>query len=243
LIASLLLATTACKQDAQSAPPTATSQPVFGPELESHEIEVAGSPVHYLAYGPADGVPVVLLHGGRFTSEDWRRSRTLVVLAEAGYRAMAVDLPGYGESPMGQLGPDDMLPGILPKLCKRRPVVVSPSFSGRVTFPLLTTHPDALAGWVAVAPIPVKKYADKLNRVTTPTLIVWGEEDTRVPPAQADLMLSQMPNARKVIIKGARHACYLDIPSKFNRALLDFLASLQEPASQPTTMGSSGRNN
>ena len=47
--------------------------------------------------GPADGPVVVLVNGTAAWSELWRP--TLVALADAGYRAIAVDLPPFGFSP------------------------------------------------------------------------------------------------------------------------------------------------
>lgn len=49
-----------------------------------------------LVAGPEDGLPVVLLHGIPASAELWRG--VLPLLAEAGYRAWAPDLPGFGET-------------------------------------------------------------------------------------------------------------------------------------------------
>ncbi|MGC6328172.1 alpha/beta fold hydrolase [Rhizorhabdus sp. FW153] len=46
--------------------------------------------------GPADGQPVILLHGGGQTRGSWRNA--VAALARAGYRALAVDQRGHGES-------------------------------------------------------------------------------------------------------------------------------------------------
>ena len=46
--------------------------------------------------GPEDGQPVLLAHGGGQTHWAWRH--TVEALAEAGFRAIALDLRGHGES-------------------------------------------------------------------------------------------------------------------------------------------------
>lgn len=52
--------------------------------------------LHYIADGPADGEPVLLLHGFPQYSYMWRNQ--LPALAGAGYRAIAPDLRGYHKS-------------------------------------------------------------------------------------------------------------------------------------------------
>lgn len=48
------------------------------------------------ASGPADGAPVLLVHGGGQTRRAWRRAAEAI--AAEGYRAIALDLRGHGES-------------------------------------------------------------------------------------------------------------------------------------------------
>lgn len=55
------------------------------------------SPLFYRQAEPATGaarLPVLLLHGKRFSSENWLNIGTLDTLAQAGCRAVAIDLPG-----------------------------------------------------------------------------------------------------------------------------------------------------
>src|ERR1700753_1600897 len=64
------------------------------PRIRRHR----GSPVE-LAYdeaGPADGVPVILLHGGGQTRGAW--GGALLEGARRGFHMMSVDLRGHGES-------------------------------------------------------------------------------------------------------------------------------------------------
>jgi pimeloyl-ACP methyl ester carboxylesterase len=57
-------------------------------------VDVAGVRTYYVAIGPEDGLPVLLLHGMGGSTFSWREN--LPALAEAGYRAIAFDRPGFG---------------------------------------------------------------------------------------------------------------------------------------------------
>jgi len=50
----------------------------------------------YYEAGPKDGVPILLVHGWPELAYSW--SRQMPVLAAAGYRVLAVDLRGFGDS-------------------------------------------------------------------------------------------------------------------------------------------------
>ena len=63
----------------------------------------------------------------------------------------------------------------------------------------------------------------KLARVRAPTLIVWGEHDSVVPPAVGERLRAHLPGAELVVIPGAAHNPMWDRPEAFNRVVLEFL--------------------
>lgn len=62
----------------------------------SHEVMVGRHRLHYYVEGPADGSPVVLVHGLGGRCEDWRNLAPYI--ARAGFRVYMPDLPGFGRS-------------------------------------------------------------------------------------------------------------------------------------------------
>jgi abhydrolase domain-containing protein 14 len=194
---------------------------------QSRWLEIRESPVHYLIEGNDDGTPVVLLHGASFRAETWKQIGTLKVLAEAGHLAYAVDLPGFGESAPLRRSPENWLETFLDILEIERPVIVSPSMSGRFALPLICAKPDRVRGFVAVAPVGIRSHMQELSRITAPVLAVWGENDQIVPIEQADLLVQSVKQGRKAIIAGGTHAPYMSDPKAFHAELLRFLNDLK----------------
>lgn len=78
--------------------------------VEQHEgtFQVQGQSLFFREARPGGGqaarFSVLLLHGIRFSSETWKNLGTLLKLAQAGYRAVAIDLPGTAGFRTGVVG-------------------------------------------------------------------------------------------------------------------------------------------
>lgn len=61
------------------------------------------------------------------------------------------------------------------------------------------------------------------GRVTTPTLLVWGEHDTETPLSEAETLHERIHGSRLVVIPGAGHFVFQEQPGTVAEHLRDFL--------------------
>jgi len=66
-------------------------------------------------------------------------------------------------------------------------------------------------------------YAHRLHRVQAPTLILFGEHDKVVPPANAQLLADKIPDSAVTILPDAGHFFPIEKPGAAVRAVVDFL--------------------
>jgi pimeloyl-ACP methyl ester carboxylesterase len=64
---------------------------------------------------------------------------------------------------------------------------------------------------------------DLLPRITVPTLLLWGELDTRSPvELVAHPFLEAIPQATLVVLPGIGHLSNIEAPEPFNRTVREF---------------------
>jgi pimeloyl-ACP methyl ester carboxylesterase len=73
-----------------------SNQEAFMAQVTRSQVLVAGAELSFLSAGPVRGDRVIFLHGIPAGAELWRE--VLRLMGEAGYRAYAPDLPGYGRT-------------------------------------------------------------------------------------------------------------------------------------------------
>jgi pimeloyl-ACP methyl ester carboxylesterase len=120
------------------------------------------------------GPLVVLLHGWPEFWWSWRHQ--LPVLAQAGFRAVAVDLPGYGRSDKPDVTYDERwvnqcIAGLIQALGAERAVVVGHDWGGLLAWPFARRYPELTAGVVGVntpdlprLPMPTVQFLRQLPR-------------------------------------------------------------------------------
>jgi pimeloyl-ACP methyl ester carboxylesterase len=66
---------------------------------------------------------------------------------------------------------------------------------------------------------------NRLYRIASPTLVIWGENDAMVPPVHGETYARAIPNAVKLkVVAGAGHSVQVERPEATAEMVVDFLA-------------------
>ncbi len=120
----------------------------------SHFVNVDGARVHYQEFGDATKPPMILIHG--YTASVYVWKTTAPMLAEAGFRVIAVDLLGFGYSEKPSWfdysiqGQARMISRFMNRLGIGRAVVVGSSYGGAVALSLTLDNPEFVEKLVLV---------------------------------------------------------------------------------------------
>ncbi|HEV3048932.1 MAG TPA: alpha/beta hydrolase [Longimicrobium sp.] len=76
---------------------------------------------------------------------------------------------------------------------------------------------DVLDGLIAT------ENADRLDEITAPTLIMWGEQDGIFPRSEQDLLAARIPNATLSVYAETGHAPHWERPREFAKELEKFV--------------------
>lgn len=99
--------------------------------------------------GPAEGPPILFLHGAVMSRAQWRPQ--LVALAEAGYRCIAIDLPGHGEMADRRFTLEDAADVVVESIDRfggGRAILVGLSLGGYVAMTAAARSPERVRGLV-----------------------------------------------------------------------------------------------
>jgi len=206
------------------------------------------APMHIETQG--DGTDLVLLHGGIGTGR-YHWSRQLERLVAAGHRVHLPDLPGHGRSPLPQGGRYDrevLVDAVEGLLEETGPPVRVAGFSmgGHVALALAARRPELFAALVLVGVshrdhdglgawrdvcrrdaggLAVDVDLDDLARLACPVLLVRGDRDEAVDPAQyADLRATWGESAEELVVPRGGHDVQLTRAALVAPGLLDFLS-------------------
>lgn len=99
---------------------------------------------------------------------------------------------------------------------------LTPSFFPILLYDALRAGPLTLLR--AAQDLLTKDVRDCLHSIVAPTLLIWGEDDTLVPPSLGDILHQEIAHSQFMALKKAGHVGMFDQPQRFNAAVLTFLA-------------------
>lgn len=142
LVALLVLRGLAALRETQTEPPA-----------RGDLVQTAMGAIYVIEQGPADGPPVLLIHGSVGWSGFWEE--TLAALADAGYRAIAFDMPPMGWSERDAAGDYTRAKQgqrvlALSEALGVRPVLVAHSFGAGAGAEAVMADQSAFAGFIVV---------------------------------------------------------------------------------------------
>ncbi|HEY8518349.1 MAG TPA: alpha/beta hydrolase [Candidatus Binatia bacterium] len=83
---------------------------------------------------------------------------------------------------------------------------------------------EAILGQVSA--VMSHRTTDRLRNIKSPTLVITGDADRLVPPANSDILAREIPGAKLVKIPGGSHGFNFETPEIFNREVLAFLETV-----------------
>ncbi len=169
---------------------------------------------------------ILLMHGYSFYAEVWQECGLTDALEDMGYYIISIDVPGFPKSKstfsLGEGEFADFLDTAIKSMFSSKPVLLGSSASGYLALDYASKS-DRIRAVIAVAPVNVSEI--DLERISVPTLAIWGTKDNVSSPGNAKL-IKRIKGSRVELLEGARHACYLDKPNEFNSIVTDFLKGI-----------------
>lgn len=71
---------------------------------------------------------------------------------------------------------------------------------------------------------------EEISRISQPTCLIWGNNDTITPPFVAREFHRLIPNSELHFIDKCGHAPMMEVPDEFNKILEGFLQKIKQPA-------------
>jgi len=197
--------------------------------LES-SFEYKGNKVKYFSNAKTQphNKQILLLHGFSFNSKVWEEIGLIDLLEQLGYNIYALDIPGFPKSSnrfnLSEEEQVELLSQLLSKVIKKNVVILGASAGAYLSLKLAEHDSNKIKALITVGAAQL----DKINwkEISTNLFGIWGGNDTISDPIEGTKIF-ESHGAKTTIINNARHACYLDKPDEFKKAVKEFLESVK----------------
>ncbi|HYF61208.1 MAG TPA: alpha/beta hydrolase [Herpetosiphonaceae bacterium] len=130
--------------------------------------------IHVWEEGDADKPVALLIHGW---SSSWFALSPLLPILKTRHRCMAVDLPGYGQSPRGQARVSidayaDMLAELLRQVTDQPAVIIGHSMGGMIALTMALRHPGLAERLVLLCPTISGRLSLFINLFISPLVVL-----------------------------------------------------------------------
>ena len=166
-----------------------------------------------------------------FAAEHPDRVERLVLIAPDGFAS-----PGFDYGKKARIPPAvRLLPFVLPRMLLRSSLAPAYGDRRKLTSGMVTRYRDLMLApgnrRAMIARMQQVRLEDprlRLQAIKTPTLLLWGEKDAMIPPANAQDYLRSMPNATLVALPGLGHVPFEEAPALALAPVLSFLSGTQD---------------
>jgi pimeloyl-ACP methyl ester carboxylesterase len=208
--------------------------------MESKFIRAPSGKFHAMVEGT--GNAVLLIHGRSVDLNSWRTWQKNIAALAASHRVYAIDLLGYGESDKLKPVPDareqaKALIELLDAEGIQRASLVGLSWGGMIAQTVVSNAPERVGKLVLTdsGHDAGERGVARLKEIACPTLIVWDEDDSVIPVANAKILGDAIPNSQVRILKRDerdpdanpenRHWSQETHSHEWNKLVTDFLSA------------------
>ncbi len=175
--------------------------------------------------------PILLIHGFGSHSGSWRRN---VDALGALRQTIAPSMPRASSQSFEDLANNeaDLIEAMVGELGLTTVSLIGHSLGGWAAMVYAAKHPSNVCcliledtAGVFVDHTMNVRLIDALNRNHVPTLIVWGQDDTIIPPKWGEALQSALSGSVLIQVEGAGHVPHWEKPHEFNEYASKFISS------------------
>src|SRR3989344_4768583 len=208
--------------------------------MQEKFVNVDGNKIRYLESGVSTE-SIILIHGLGASAERWEY---VMPMFEKHYRVIVPDLIGFGYTvkKLVLISPSGVMKNTTPALEAYVMAALYPNVeAAKNAFEMMTggkkVDQKIINEFVKRMQLPNAKMSfmstllglknaeitNKLPRITSPTLVIWGEKDPVIPINNAQSFVSSIRDCRFYKMPNSGHTPYVDAPTEFFKTVHDFL--------------------
>lgn len=196
-----------------------------------HEIliETEFEPVYGRSAGETGSPLVIGIHGWSQRNGWHTWAPLLDPLAHAGYYAVSVDMPGWGDSPAWSSAPLTIdlglsaLEAIISGLGYQQASIMGKSWGGGLALEFALRSSDKVKSLILSAP--AYRDFERLERLVPPVLLAWSKDDPVIPYRYATSFTGAIPNVELATYERGGHSAGPKNADQFAPKAIIFLNS------------------